>query len=102
MVKFAANAARALVLAAFTGRSMDELEAAVRAANWAIWDRARGHSELAGMGTTICAAGLLDSGRLALVHVGDSRVYLWHDGELRQLTEDHTVTAELVRRGERS
>lgn len=96
----AANAATALVLAAFTGRSIDELQAAVRAANWAIWDRARGQSELAGMGTTICAAGLLDNGCLALVHVGDSRAYLWHDGELRLLTEDHTVTADLVRRGE--
>jgi PPM family protein phosphatase len=96
----AANAATALVLAVFTGRSIDELEAAVRAANWAIWDRARGQSELAGMGTTICAAGILDNGRLALVHVGDSRAYLWHDGELGQLTEDHTVTADLVRRGE--
>lgn len=96
----AAKAATALVFAAFTGRSIDELEAAVRAANWAIWDRARGQSELAGMGTTICAAGLLDDGRIALVHVGDSRAYLWHDGELRQLTEDHTVTAGLVSRGE--
>lgn len=96
----AANAATALVLAAFTGRSIDELEAAVRAANWSIWDRGRGTSELAGMGTTICAAGLLDNGRLAIVHVGDSRAYLWHGGELRQLTQDHTVTADLVRRGE--
>ena len=34
------------------------------------------------MGTTICAAGLLVSGQLALVHVGDSRAYLWHEGAL--------------------
>lgn len=98
----AANAAAALVVAPFTGRSIDELEAAVRAANWAIWDRARGQAELGGMGTTICAAGLLENGVLALVHVGDSRAYLWHDGELRQLTADHTVTADLVRRGQLS
>ena len=41
--------------AAFTSRSVDELQAAVRAANRAIWDRASG--ELEGMGTTICATG---------------------------------------------
>lgn len=96
----AAHAAAALVVAAFTGRSLDELEAAVRAANWAVWDQARGQPELAGMGTTICAAGLLDDGRLALVNVGDSRAYLWHGADLLQLTQDHTVTADLILRGE--
>jgi protein phosphatase len=98
--EIAATAAAALVGAAFTGRSLDELEAAVRAANWAIWDRAVSHPELAGMGTTICAAGLLEDGTLVVVHVGDSRAYLWHDNEFDQLTQDHTVTSDLVGRGE--
>jgi serine/threonine protein phosphatase PrpC len=98
--EIAANAATSLVRAAFTGRSLDELEAAVRAANWAIWDRANAHPELEGMGTTICAAGLLEDGRIGLVHVGDSRAYLWRSRELIQLTQDHSVTAELVQRGE--
>jgi protein phosphatase len=98
--EIAAHAAAALVRATFTGRSLDELEAAVRAANWAIWDRASGQPELAGMGTTVCAAGLLEDGDLALVHVGDSRAYLLRDRELAQLTLDHTVTADLVNRGE--
>jgi PPM family protein phosphatase len=98
--EIAAQKAAALVRAAFTGRSLDELEAAVRAANWAIWDQASSHSELAGMGTTICAAGLLEDGHLGLVHVGDSRAYLWHGGQLEQLTHDHTVTADLISRGE--
>jgi serine/threonine protein phosphatase PrpC len=55
---------------------------------------------LEGMGTTICAAGLLEDGRLGLVNVGDSRAYLWHEGALTQLTQDHSLTAELVQRGE--
>jgi PPM family protein phosphatase len=55
--------------------------------------------ERAGMGTTVTAALLGDGGRLELMHVGDSRAYLLRAGELRQLTEDHSVVAELVRRG---
>ena len=55
---------------------------------------------LGGMGTTICAVGLLADGQLALVNVGDSRAYLWHEGSLKQLTRDHSVTSELIERGE--
>jgi protein phosphatase len=95
----ASGLAVALLEAAFTGRSADELAAAVRAVNRAIWERAGVGDGLDGMGTTICAAGLLDDDTLAVVNVGDSRVYLAHDGTLTQLTQDHSVTAELVRRG---
>jgi PPM family protein phosphatase len=91
-----------LLQSAFTGRSLDELEAAVRAANRAIWDRAGASAELEGMGTTVCAAGLTEDGSLAVVNVGDSRACVLRDGSLRQLTDDHSVTAELVRRGELS
>ena len=90
----------ALMEAAFTGRSLDELQAGVRAGNRAIWDRACESSDLEGMGTTICAAGLIEDGRLVVVNVGDSRAYLWRNGALVQLTHDHSVTAEAVRRGE--
>jgi serine/threonine protein phosphatase PrpC len=96
----ASNTAANMVHAVFTGQSVDELEAAVRAANWAIHERAASQPDLEGMGTTICAAGLLKDGCLGLVHVGDSRAYIWHDGELTQLTQDHSVTAELITRGE--
>jgi PPM family protein phosphatase len=96
----AAAIATDVVQAAFTGRSADELETAVRAANWVVWDRAAAVSELAGMGTTICAIGLLPEGSVALVNVGDSRAYLWRAGRLTQLTRDHSVTGELVERGE--
>ena len=98
----ASAVAVALVQAAFTGRSLDELQAAVRAANWAIWERAGSSAELAGMGTTICAAGLTGDGSLVVVNVGDSRACVLRNGSLRQLTDDHSVTAELVRRGELS
>lgn len=94
--------AAAVVQAAFTGRSIDELEAAARAANRAIWERSHGSSDLEGMGTTLCAAGLTDDGELTVVHVGDSRLYLLREGSLRQLTVDHSWTGELVRSGELS
>lgn len=97
--EIASSLAAALVPAVFTGRSVDELEAAVRAANWSIWERAA-RSDLEGMGTTVCAVGLVSDRQAAIVHVGDSRAYLWHDGSLTRLTEDHSVTADLVRRGE--
>ncbi len=98
--EIAANAAAGVIPAVFTGRSVDELEAALRAANWAIRDRALGQPGLEGMGTTICVAGLLADGHLALVHVGDSRAYLWHEDALTQLTQDHSVTAELIQHGD--
>jgi protein phosphatase len=100
--EIASAIAASLVQAAYTGLSLDELRAAVRAANRAIWDRANGNADLEGMGTTICAAGLTEDGSLVVVNVGDSRAYVLHDGSLRQLTHDHSLTAELVRRGELS
>jgi serine/threonine protein phosphatase PrpC len=54
--------------------------------------------ELAGMGTTVTGVFWLD-GRLAIVHVGDSRAYLLRDGELLQLTHDHTYVQTLVDAG---
>jgi protein phosphatase len=71
---------------------------AVGRANAAIRRMARDDPDKSGMGTTFTAA-MLDDGRLDVVHVGDSRAYLWRDERLRQLTEDHSVVAELVKRG---
>ncbi len=50
------------------------------------------------MGTTLTAAYLEDS-ELAIAHVGDSRAYLFRDGELTRLTQDHSLVDELVRGG---
>src|SRR5205807_4152060 len=50
------------------------------------------------MGTTLTAA-YVDDARLAIAHVGDSRAYLFRDGSLKRLTQDHSLVDELVRRG---
>jgi protein phosphatase len=75
-----------------------DVREAVGRANAAIRRMARDDPDKSGMGTTFTAA-MLEDGRLDVVHVGDSRAYLWRDGKLRQLTEDHSVVAELVKRG---
>jgi protein phosphatase len=98
--ELASRLATELVAASFTGTSLDELAAAVRAANWAVWERGSSTTEIEGMATTICAAGLVGDGVLAVVHVGDTRAYLAREGSLQRLTEDHTVAAEMVRAGE--
>jgi protein phosphatase len=50
------------------------------------------------MGTTLTGA-LISSDEVSIVHVGDSRAYLYRDGELRQLTRDHSLVEELRRQG---
>jgi PPM family protein phosphatase len=101
-----ASAAAVEPLAALDGREFadpaeaaEALTAAIREANSAILDRAAGDPGLWGMGTTVTAAALAGDRYLQLAHVGDSRAYLLRDGSLEQLTTDHTVVAELVRRG---
>ncbi|HWD47836.1 MAG TPA: Stp1/IreP family PP2C-type Ser/Thr phosphatase [Actinomycetota bacterium] len=101
-----ASAAAVAPLAALDGRELatpteaaEALAAAVQEANSAILDRAAGDPSLWGMGTTMTAAAVTADGHLQLAHVGDSRAYLLRDGALEQLTTDHTVVAELVRRG---
>lgn len=73
----------------------------VRLANRAVLAQADEDVTLRGMGTTLCAIGLVDDDgpRLDVVNVGDSRVYLFRDGELEQITEDHNLVAELERDG---
>lgn len=52
-----------------------------------------------GMGTTIVGVSVFD-GRILVANVGDSRAYLLHDGNLMQITRDHSVVSEMVRKGE--
>lgn len=98
--EIASHLATNLIGASFTGTSGDELEALVRAANWAIWERQSADAAMQGMATTFCAVAIVEGQGLAVTNVGDCRAYLLHEGELVRLTEDHTVTAEMVRRGE--
>ena len=70
----------------------------VRYANSAVWSKAQSDASLSGMGTT-CTLIYVDEGRAHVAHVGDSRAYRLRDGELEQLTEDHTLVGRLVREG---
>ena len=56
--------------------------------------------ELIAMATTLTLALLSPTGAVAVGHVGDSRLYLLHEGTLSQVTEDHTIAMDMIRRGE--
>lgn len=84
--------------------NLDELVARVHRANAAVLERAEQEEELAGMGTTLCALAVLEADwrdglHLAMVNVGDSRIYRFADGRLEQVSADHSLVAELVRDG---
>jgi PPM family protein phosphatase len=77
----------------------EELERLAREANRRIFELARSDSSRSGMGTTLTGA-LISSDEVSIVHVGDSRAYLYRDGDLRQLTRDHSLVEELRRQGQ--
>jgi serine/threonine protein phosphatase PrpC len=84
----------------------EDLVEAVRAANQAVLDRADDEPELAGMGTTLTALALVPApadgtgpSSLVIANVGDSRAYLFRDGDLTQLTRDHSLVEDLVQEG---
>src|SRR5947207_5561061 len=74
----------------------------IQEANRRVHQRATTDATTAGMGTTITAALVEPEGRVVFGHVGVSRAYMLRDDKLEQLTDDHTLVAELVRRGELS
>ncbi len=74
------------------------LRSIIQEANRRIYARAANDPKVSGMGTTVTAA-LLSGGRVAVGHVGDSRAYRVRDGNLEQLTQDHSLVADLVRSG---
>ncbi len=83
--------------------SAEALADAAREAALAIWQRADAEPPLEGMGTTLTAVAVLNSAeqtRLAVVNVGDSRAYLFQEGQLSQLTHDHSVVQGLIDAGE--
>ncbi len=78
--------------------ALDELGRALGDAHAELLARAEENPELAGLGTTVTA--LLRAGnKLAMAHIGDSRAYLLRDGELTQVTSDHSFVQHLVNTG---
>jgi protein phosphatase len=84
-----------------SGTTEERLAGRAREANREIFDLASTQRDRAGMGTTLTAA-YLDGSELVIAHVGDSRAYLFREGSLTRLTQDHSLVDELVRRGKLS
>ena len=93
----------AVVAACESSEQVDELlpllEDAVITSGEYIADVVSGNRELTGMGTTLTAIAMRQD-RIAMAHVGDSRAYLMRDGELVQMSKDHTYVQSLVDSGE--
>jgi PPM family protein phosphatase len=79
----------------------DRVVGLIQEANRRVYERASEDSSASGMGTTITVA-LVEDGEVTIGHVGDSRAYLIRDRRLEQLTDDHSLVAELVRSGKLS
>src|SRR5437764_3565807 len=75
------------------GSPEERLAGVAQVANRRIYDISRSEHERAGMGTTLTAV-YVDEGKLVVAHVGDSRAYLFRNGELGLLTQDHTLVGE--------
>ncbi len=75
------------------------IEAALKTTNEELIAKAKGQKDLEGMGTTFVMATLQEDGYLLVANIGDSRLYLINDG-IRQITQDHSLVAEMVRNGD--
>lgn len=82
-----------------TDEVLSQLAEAVVTSGEYIADVVAGNRDLAGMGTTMTVVALRED-RIAMAHVGDSRAYVYRDGELQQMTKDHTYVQTLVDSGE--
>jgi serine/threonine protein phosphatase PrpC len=76
----------------------NRLKTAIRYANEKVLQETQQQNEYEGMATTVVAA-LVDQSTVNLAHVGDSRIYLARDGQLRQLTSDHSWVNEQIQNG---
>jgi serine/threonine protein phosphatase PrpC len=86
----------------FGDHTVDGLTDAIERANEAVYETAASDPDLSGMGTTMVALAVVDEHGdelLAVANVGDSRVYRYSVGDLDQLTDDHSLVADLVREG---
>jgi len=84
--------------------SIQGMRQAVNEANAAVWRTSQVQSDLRGMGTTLTAAALVTGTDghdvVVLANVGDSRAYIYTEGDLSQVTADHSLAEEKVRKGE--
>ena len=87
-------------IGAFEGENMKRtLSTLIFHANEAIYNLAQQNEELRGMGTTVVAVFVLDN-VAHIAHVGDSRAYLLHNGNVLQITTDHSMVQELIKNGD--
>jgi serine/threonine protein phosphatase PrpC len=82
-----------------SNNTQEMIQLAIRAANARVFEMAQGDIALEGMGTTVVAFLLDAQHRGTVAHVGDSRAYRYRQGRLESLTTDHSVVAEMHRRG---
>lgn len=75
----------------------NRLAVAVKLANQRIYEKAAADSKFKGMGTTIVTVYFAKDNEVVIGHVGDSRVYFFRDGQLRQLTEDHSLLNDYLK-----
>jgi serine/threonine protein phosphatase PrpC len=83
------------------GNGKERVIALIQQANRSVYERSSEDAAAAGMGTTMTVA-LVEDSVVTFGHVGDSRAYVLRDGALEQLTDDHSLVAELVRVGKLS
>ncbi|EFR31227.1 Stp1/IreP family PP2C-type Ser/Thr phosphatase [Eremococcus coleocola] len=79
--------------------SKDWMARQITQVNQAIYDQSMTDAKLFGMSTTLVIAVVAED-QLVIAHVGDSRAYIYHEGQLNQVTEDHSLVNELIRSGE--
>jgi len=83
------------------GEGKEHVVSLIQEANRRVYEAAAEDESVSGMGTTMTAA-VAEDDAVWIGHVGDSRAYLVREGRLEQLTEDHSLVAELVRSGKLS
>ena len=82
-----------------TDEPLDMIIGAVNMANDAVYKLGRTYEEYSEMGTTIIGATVVGN-NMYVAHVGDSRLYKISDGKIEQVTNDHSLVAEMVRAGQ--
>jgi serine/threonine protein phosphatase PrpC len=96
--RLAVETIRARYYSSETGDPAAALVGAFQEANRTIFEESKGDASLLGMGTTGTAL-VIRAESAYFAHVGDSRAYLFREGELRQITQDHSLVGEMLRSG---